>query len=259
MRRIEFIIFLLFFLFIFKGNVFSVTTSIIEYPSTLSADAFNIKVLVEGASAGQNYLRVDLYKEGSTNYFGETFNNTDWYFGSDGKKYLPITIESGKVASVSVQARVGQIEGTDYSGPGEYKMKIRRYTSSGTQASDTQSVVTVSINLFTPTPSPTLTPTPQPQSSSTFSPSPTKTPSPSSSSTPSITQEQSPTIDESQDVLGETTTKADRQVDVKTKGVSAKNNVLAFVFIVLGFVFMIACVIFSFLSFKKYKKEGNLS
>lgn len=267
MRKIEFILFFVFFLLLFQGKVLSVTSSILEHPSIVTGDPFIVKILVEGASAGQNYIRVDLYKEGTTGYFGETFNTSEWYSGSDGKKYFPITIESGQIATPSVLVRVGSPNISDFLGVGEYKMKIRRYTSSGNQANDTAQSVSLVINIPSPTlsPVPTNTPIPSPTTAPTKTQAitktqaVTKTPTPHKSKTPIPTRGEKASISPKQEVLAGNIVeekKVNSKVDVL--GLGARDNILSFVFISFGFVFMIACAIFSFLAFKKYKKEEDI-
>lgn len=163
------IIILTFFLALFWVRpVFAVTLTTSNIPSSISDQPFNINVSISGAGAGTNYLRVDLYQNNTTNYFGETYNGTSWYGSSTGTQYFPITIVSGTTWNGTVQGRLGSPSSTDYPGPGAYKIKIRRYTSSGNAASDTQTPQDITITYVspTPTPSPTLTPTPSPSSTS---------------------------------------------------------------------------------------------
>lgn len=135
--------------------VVTITTS--NIPSTITDESFTINVSVSGASAGTNYLRIDLYKENTTNYFGETYNNTSWYGGSTGTQYFPITIVSGQTWSGTVQGKVGTPTSTEYLGSGAYKLKIRRYTSSGSPTSNDQQTpqdITINISSSSPSPSP---------------------------------------------------------------------------------------------------------
>lgn len=158
----------LFFLFAGVSSAFAVTVTLSNIPSTISDQPFNFDVSVTGASAGTNYLRIDLYKDGTTNYFGETFVNGTWYNGSDGTQYFPIIILSGQVWTGSVQGKVGTPSSTDFPGSGTYKLKIRRYTSSGTASSgDDQTPTSIEIALASPTPTPSPTPD-STNSSSTF-------------------------------------------------------------------------------------------
>lgn len=164
----NFIVFLLFLYF--AEQTIAVTLVYSNIPSTITSDPFNINVTIDGANPGTNYLRIDLFKEGTTNYFGETQIGSNWYQGSEGKQYHPITIGSDKIATASVTGRVGQPSLSDYPSPGDYYLRIRRYTEKGNPASsDDQAPIKVNITL------PVASPTPSPE------PSPKPTPSPSPS------------------------------------------------------------------------------
>jgi len=182
---------LIFLFFLSPLSVFAVSVSIINFPSTITVDPFSITASISGAASGTNYLRVDLYKEGTSNYFGETYNGSDWCSSSNGKEYLPVTIQSGKFWSGDIQARTGEISTSNYDGQGTYKIRLRRYTSSGgsnTTEADGSSV-TITINIPTSTPAPTVVPThPPPTSTSvpTSTAAITATPVVSNSVTPSV-------------------------------------------------------------------------
>ncbi len=166
------------FFFSFFQTVFAVTVTISDLPSSISTDPFTVTASVSGASAGTNYLRVDLYKEGSQNYFGETNVNKNWYSGSDGTQFFPIAITSGTVWTGAIQGKFGSPSTTDYDGPGIYRMRIRRYTASGnyTASEADDSSVVVNISVPTSTPIPTDTPTPTATPEPTNLPTATKTP-----------------------------------------------------------------------------------
>lgn len=145
-----------------KSDIVSMTTT----------EGYSINVNINGANDATNYLRVDLFKEGTNNYFGETYNGKGYYGGSDGKSYFPIEIINSS-ASANLNFRLGQPTPTEYLGPGEYKLKVRRYTSSGNVASnDSQSPIGIRIDYIFYTPSPVPVPT-------TVVTSPAKTVSPS--------------------------------------------------------------------------------
>lgn len=167
-------------LFVFPKNLYAVSISINNSPSTISTlDQFQIGVNITGATDATNYLRIDIYKDGSINYFGETYNGSSWYNASDGKNYFPIQIQDAS-ASATIIGRLGGPNSNEYPGPGGYKLKIRRYTASGSAASgDTQTPVDVQISYVFPTPTPTSNPTPTP----THTPTPTPTPVKSATST----------------------------------------------------------------------------
>ena len=146
--------------FLFSKPILAVTVTISNLPSSITDSAFTFNVSVSGATSGTNYLRMDLYKDGTTNYFGETYNGSSWYNGSDGKQFLPITVISGQTWNGSVQGRIGNPSSGEYPGSGTYKIKIRRYTSSGNLSSgDTQTPQDVQINYSAPSPTPTTSST----------------------------------------------------------------------------------------------------
>jgi hypothetical protein len=189
MKRAIFLLLFLFFFFLSSAPAKAVTVNITNSPSSVGSESFEVQVYIEGPNPGTNYLRVDLFKEGSTKYFGETFNGSSWYGGSDGSQYFPVTIDSESTASATVQTRVGSPSTSEYLGPGDYKLRIRRYTSSGNPASgDDQTPVDIRITWATPTPTPSPTPTESPTSN------PTPTPTPSPTSTPVLTSTPKPTL-----------------------------------------------------------------
>ncbi len=163
----------------FVSSVSAVSTTIIQSPTSVGDEVFALTVSISGATAGTNYLRADLYLPDTKNYFGETDNTQAWYGGSDGKQYYPVTINPGQPTIATVSARLGEPSLTDYPGPGLYKLRVRRYTSSGNQGSEEVQPVDITLTktLPTPTPSPIPSPTPSPSIEPSVAPSPTPTPS----------------------------------------------------------------------------------
>lgn len=187
-------IFIIYFFSIPKLNsVLAVTVTINSSPSTITQDEFTISASVSGATTGTNYLKIDIFKDGTTNYFGETFNNSDWYSGSTYTQYLPITIQSGVTWGGSIQGRIGSPTVTQYDGAGAYKIRLRRYTSGGgyTTSEANDSSVQVAISVPTSTPESTNTSTPTPEPTATKTPTSTKTPTPTKS--PTLTKTPTPT------------------------------------------------------------------
>ena len=181
---------------IFSKEVFAVSVNITQVnPTSFGQEQFLVNVDVSGANPGTNYLRIDVYKESTSNYFGETFNGSSWVSDSDGTHYFPITIGSGgTTVSSQITGRIGNPNIGDYPGQGSYKLKIRRYTSSGNSASDdSQTPVDVTITYIAPTATPTTTPTSTPTSTPT--PTPTSTPIATKSPTPKPTKTPSPSPD----------------------------------------------------------------
>ncbi len=187
------IILLVLFLFLLTPKAYAVTVTINNPPSSISASEFTLNVTVTGADDGKNYLRIDLFKEGKSNYFGETYNGTEWKRDTDGKNYLPIDISGGSWTG-DVKGKVGTPETSYYDGQGSYKMRIRRYTASGnlsTSEDPNSSAVAVAINAPTATPTPTPTNTPAPTATPT--PTPTNTPAPTATPTPTKALTPTPT------------------------------------------------------------------
>lgn len=252
---------LLLFCFIFLPNPsFAVTVTITNYPSTITDDVFTLTASVSGATTGTNYLKIDIAKEGTTDYFGETFNGTDWYGGSTYSQYFPISIQSGTSWIGQVQGRTGSPTISQYDGTGTYKIRLRRYTSGGgyTTSEANNSAVFVSISL--PTATPTSTPPP-------VTPTNTLVPTVAKASipTPTKTVTSIPTTStiaiassSAQEILGgssvadtESITKPPSQIKV----LSSRFNKLPFLFIVLGGAMILVCGI---LLYFKIRREIGL-
>jgi len=139
-----------------------------NFPSEIKSEPFDVGVSVKGAKDGINYLRIELYKDGSTEYFGQTFNGKDWYGGSDGKSYLTIEIVNGS-ASATLKGRIIEPDS------GDFKLKIKRYTSSGSGSNDTENPVALKINYILVTATPVKTNTPIPLLASATTAIPVKT------------------------------------------------------------------------------------
>lgn len=253
---------------IFVSKVSAVSVSVINFPNEIKGEAFTVTASISGASLGQNYLRVDLYKEDTSNYFGETFNGSDWYGGSEGKSYLPVNIDSSKIVLATITARIGEPEANEYPGSGTYKLKLRRYTSSGNQASDQQIPADILINFFLPSPEPTVTPTPTSQSVPTATPKPTTSSTPSPSPFSSVFWEEEATDEpifeevlakaSESATLGALITPLETIIPGKKEIVlSARDNKIAIILIALGVVFISACVILFFWTYIKNKKQNE--
>lgn len=248
-------------LFFFSGSIFAVTTTITDYPSSVSTDAFALSVAITGASTGTNYLRIDVYKDGTSNYFGETYTGTTWYAGSDGISYFPITIQSASWSG-TLQGRISSYTATDYDGTGSYKLRVRRYTSSGnyTSSEANNSAVTIAIVIPTQTPTPTITPTNAPTATPTKTPTPTTTPtvtptpkititlSPTSSATASAAlATPSATSVQNRDILGESIEEEQTPTPFVRVLSQQKTSFLPQVFIIGGSIFLLcACGILGF-------------
>jgi hypothetical protein len=255
-------------LFVFPQKIFAVTIEISNYPTVVNTDPFNVSVYVSGPSDGKNYLRIDIYRESTTNYFGETYNGTDWYSGSSGLSYFAIDVINS-TASAILQGRVGNPSLTDYSGPGKYKLRIRRYTASGNPASnDDQIPVELDIQVATPTPTPTLTPQPTttltPTPTPTATPTPTPTPLVTKTPTPKPTISLTPTPTENNEKTNEEVLGIKYESPTPISGNTEENNnnsteekrkpsLVSIIFVVIGFIF----IGFSVFAFIKQKGLNN--
>ncbi len=268
MKAIIALLAFVFILIISCKSVFAVSVSVINFPNEIKDEAFTVTASISGASLGQNYLRVDLYKEGTSSYFGETFNGSDWYSGSEGKLYLPVNIDSSKIVLATITARLGEPEVNEYSGAGMYKLKLRRYTSSGNQASDEQTPADILINFLMPTPEPTSTPAPVSQNSPTAIPKPTVSPTSSPNSLSAEILEENATDEPIfEEVLGKASESATLGALItpletiipgkKEIVLSARDNKIAIILITLGVVFISACVILFFWTYIKNKKKNE--
>jgi hypothetical protein len=247
--------------------VLAVSVSIVNFPSVITADPFTITASISGAASGTNYIRVDLYKYGTQNYFGETYNGSDWYGGSNGKEYFSLDVQTGKFWSGDVLARTGDVRNSDYDGQGAYKMRIRRYTSSGGSGSEDadNSSVSIAIHVPTPTPTPTAVPTdpppeptntPRPTPTSTRTPTPARTLTPTFKPTPTLVPTASVSVklsSASADVLGITDSPVatSTPADIKTKP-SVKPLIISLLLVGIG------CAILSLVFVWKKRNSGIL-
>lgn len=251
------------FSFSFYEKAFAVTVTLSDTPSSISSDPFSINATVTGASTATNYLRVEIYKEGSSGYFGETYNTSTWYNGSDGKQYFPISIVSGVDWSGSLQGKIGSPSLSDYDGLGTYRLRVRRYTASGNPASDGDNSVSIAIVYPTQTPIPTNTPTPTniPTPTKTPTPLPTDTPTKTPTSTPTSLTSSTPTDIQKKmsptNILGSSTKSAVVRLStvtptkkpfptIRVQGVQTQQDFVPFFFIGGGFLLLISCAILTF-------------
>lgn len=183
------IIFLILFstlLLTFSNQVLAVNTAISNTLSSITDEPFTFNVSITGAQTGTNYLRADLYQSGTYNYFGFTFNGTDYYNGSIYNQFLPIIINSEGSASATIQAKIDS-SSSSFKGSGPYKLKVRRYTSQNSYTWSNEASLDISYDLPTSTPIPASTPTPTDTPDPTNTPTPIKTPTPTKTSTPAPT------------------------------------------------------------------------
>lgn len=172
-KRLNFL-FLFLLLFLFPNPIYAVTTTIVQAPTSISNEPFSISVTITGAKVGKNYLRADIYKEGSTEYAGQTYNGQDWYSGEDGTKYAPIDIISSETQLATISARINTLP-SNWSPSNTFFLRIRRYTASGSYTSSEAEASAIPIPITFPAPTPNPPPTSEP-TSPTYPPTSTPTP-----------------------------------------------------------------------------------
>jgi len=261
MYRIIVLIVLLFLYLFFPSDASAVSVIITDHPLTISDDPFVITASISGASSGTNYLRIDIFKDqASPNYFGETFNNNDWYGGSIFSQYFPVTIQNGSWVG-NIQGRVGSPISSQYDGTGNYKIRLRRYTGGGgyTASEANSSAVPIAIIFPTITPTPTNKPDPTSTLIPTKAPTPSKAPTATLIVLPTKRPTLVPTKIASKEgslkaVLGTksaeasiSATPAPKKKDDKPQSV----NILSIIFIIGGILALSACGILVFLKYKK--------
>ena len=192
------LVLLMFFFLAFADPAFTAITFQISNFEKVN-DYYSVDAAISGAATGSAYYLQAMFKPtDSKNYFGNTWGQTgDWfkYVSSPNPDYVKANfpkIDNNSTLKVLLKP---DTESSEYHGPGEYLLKLKRYTgesSSGTYA-DNSLTVTLSDPSPPPTPSPTSTPTASSIPSS--SPPPTITPTVSSTKipTPTPTKVTSPT------------------------------------------------------------------
>jgi hypothetical protein len=251
--------------FIFTQKVLAVTLDVSNIPATISASPFLVTISIFGANTGKNYLRVDLFKDGTINYFGETYNGNEWYLGSVGTSYFPVDIvSSNATATADVQAQIGAPSGTDYLGSGTYKLRVRRYTSTSSYSAGNP--YDIYIDLPTPTPTETPQPTQTPTPTATPTSTPTKTPSPTPTKTPTPTPTKKPNPAESpreesssssKSILGIENTFSS-PVASQSQDVKNKPAIFAFILIGAGIVFIGVSLYLGFRSMKNSREQNDI-
>lgn len=183
---------------------------------TVESDKISFSAEISGATNvncpdGKCYFQGGI-RYGSGNYFGFTKNNLGSYIayvsspdtGFIKENFLYCEIVDGK-CNYAVEMRFNR-DDPHYKGPGEYTLKLKRYTGNSSDGKDSNEL-TVELKVATPQPtsSPTPTPTPTPSPTAYISPTPeaSQTPKPTqkptqrptSSATPKVEPTANPTDD----------------------------------------------------------------
>jgi hypothetical protein len=272
MRVLKYLIFIIIFLFTFVSKVSAINLTISN--PIVSNDEVAIKVDISGLTSSSCPL-TKCYFQGMftktvspAHYFGFTKNNYgdgDWYkyFWSPSKEEIQSTYfyfvpENGNWSGLlNVK---NDPSDPDYVGPGDYLLRIRRYTGNSDngptseESNDLPIQLTYVIPTSTPTDTPVSTPTSTPTPNPTTAPTKTPTPTPTKSPTPKPTSTSSPTPTSGELVLG-IQNSSPTPVASSEEATTSKNfPIFPVILIVTGF-FCIGGGIFFFI--KNNVKRGN--
>lgn len=194
----------------------------------------------------ESFFRVALQKQSGGSYYGYLFNNNgEWAaiqpLSGDCSIYYRVTDTT--TSSINLKFKLGDDSSLDN---GTYVLKGHRFTktcSSYTESTNSQNVM-VSLPTPTPTPSPTPTPTktPSPSPTQALTPTPTPTLTAIPIATNLLVNFDGEEASIESEILG--TSSAEPSASVKTlkpeiKTLSASENILQKVFIILGFLIII--------------------
>ncbi len=289
---IVFIAFFFFVVFVSKAEAaitFTISNPIVNSDDSIDVDASISGLISSSCSTTGCYLQAELrILDESKGFFGYTYNNSGEfidYFSSSSStdeiktklfNFVPVSgAWSGKLKAKN------NFNDSNYLGPGQYSLRIRRFsgnsTSPTTSDSNTLTIdLTLAVPTSTPTPTPTETPTPDPTNTPTptkiptptLTPTPTKTPTPAPiSNTPTLKPSLSPTPEIlPTSVLGESTESGSTIFPTDTIN---KENVLIFsntknpknnfqkILMLVGIVFIVTCAILTFRVIMKNKSIKN--
>jgi hypothetical protein len=173
---------------VLKASIsFTIANPVVNSQDEIQVDATISGLISQSCLNGRCYLQGVLQKIDGANYFGFTQNNSgDWYeYDSSpviefllstyyffepvaGSWWGPITVKNN-------------IADAAYLGPGEYLLKLKRFSGKAVSSAGDSNTLTVKL---TKTPVPTPTPFPSPTPDPTATPAPTKTPTPIPTKTP---------------------------------------------------------------------------
>lgn len=225
-----------------------------------------VNLTLQGQGNKTYYLEGAFKKEGTTNYFGLTWNDTSWasYTSSNFTSLKSITTDQDGVWNGAVKVKLDESSSL-YADSGTYILRLKRFTTGGSSSWADNDITLVVNAPATPTPTPTPSPTPAatPTPSATTQPFPTtkktSTPTPSLKSSPTPSLNPSPTasaklISTKSVIAGVTKTPTpsyspSSSASAKVKVASEKQNNL---FVYVGIAFIIFGISFSlYLIFKK--------
>lgn len=198
----------------FPKFVYSAISFTITNP-TKEGDYYIVDASISGIASMSAFVQGKFTATSSSAYFGYTWGqNEEWvnYVGSTNKSFitqnLPILMRN---SSQKIWVKPNY-QDSAYKGPGNYFLKLERFTGASDNSTGEDAVLTVTLTEPLPTPIPTATeePTNTPNPTSVWTPNPTKTPTPTAKTTPTPTKKPVLTATIS-GVLGDSTGSAEFQ------------------------------------------------
>jgi len=269
--RIFFVFFFVFVSLCFLTAFYVFASISFEISNTINqSDEIEFDITISGltsqsCSEGRCYFQGCFQKSAGSNYFGYTQNNSgSWneYMSSADTDFMKANFFyfEPKEGTWSGKLKVkNDYESSAYDGPGDYLLKVMRYSGNSKSSSGESNSLAVNLEYVVETPTPTTTgePTKSPTPTPTFSPTPTPTktatPTPRKTSTISPTS----TSESVQEVLGIEDGEATPTSDEQTEETANKpKSVLAIVFIILGVLF-VGFSIFAFIKQKGLNKKNG--
>lgn len=153
----------------YAGFTFSLSKSTFTSDETIS---INTQLNIQNGSGKTYYLEGALRSTSLSNYFGLTWNDTNWvqYTASSNYNNLKsITLDSNSSWSGNIDFKL-DTSSNYWIGTGDYVLKLKRFTSSSSSSdSDNTANITITNSLPSPSPSPSAnnaaSPTPSPSTS----------------------------------------------------------------------------------------------
>lgn len=168
-------------LFVFPSKLYADFTFSVPQTAVTADEDINMDVTLslQGQNEKVYYIEGAIKKEGSSNYFGLTWNDSSWvqYTASDFTTLKQITTDQAGKWNGSIKTKIDKNNNL-FSGNGTYTLRLKRFTTGGSYYwADNFVVLTVSLISSTATQAP-ATPAPVAPSStpiSTISPAPQPT------------------------------------------------------------------------------------
>jgi hypothetical protein len=153
---------------VFSSNAFAAFT-VSNIPSSINSDQeieVNVELSLQGQANKKYYLEGALKKDDGQNYFGLTFNDSEWvsYTASNFTTLKPITTDSAGSFIGNLKFKI-DTSSSYYKGNGTYIFQLKRFTEAGSSSwsdnSSTMEVLDVQPSATpSPFPSPTSSPSP---------------------------------------------------------------------------------------------------